>query len=100
MQNSQLPVLLEGSIYAARLSLSAVERRAGLPKLKIEESAARQQAQIDSGAQIIVGVNKYVAAEAAQAKLEVRQIDNSAVLASQVTRLKVASRRPCTDITL
>lgn len=33
----------------------------GLPKSKIEECAARQQAQIDSGAQVIVGVNKFVA---------------------------------------
>ena len=34
---------------------------AGLPKRKIEECAARQQARIDSGSQVIVGVNKFIA---------------------------------------
>ncbi|KAK2075972.1 hypothetical protein QBZ16_001308 [Prototheca wickerhamii] len=60
---------------------------AGLPKLKIEECAARQQAHIDSGRQVIVGVNKYAAGEAEE-PLEVRKIDNSAVLASQTARLR------------
>lgn len=36
---------------------------AGLPKRKIEECAARQQARIDSGSQVIVGVNKFIASQ-------------------------------------
>ena len=63
----------------------------GLPKLRIEECAARQQARIDSGAQAIVGVNKYVDAGGEQQphEMEVRSIDNTAVLAKQLERLKV-----------
>lgn len=60
---------------------------AGLPKLKIEECAARQQARIDGGAQVIVGVNKYIPKEAEQA-LEVRVIDNSSVKEKQLARLR------------
>lgn len=61
----------------------------GLPKLKIEEAAARQQARIDSGRQVIVGVNKYATPEAADnsGALTVRHIDNSKVLESQKHRL-------------
>jgi methylmalonyl-CoA mutase len=54
----------------------------GMPKLRIEESAARKQARIDSGAEVIVGVNKYRLKEAAT--VEVRSIDNDAVRESQV----------------
>jgi methylmalonyl-CoA mutase N-terminal domain/subunit len=43
------------------LSLYTHAHHAGLPKLKIEECAARQQARIDSGSQVIVGVNKFIA---------------------------------------
>ncbi len=57
----------------------------GMPKLRIEESAARRQARIDRGEEPIVGVNKYQAAE--ETKVEIRDIDNSAVRASQVARL-------------
>jgi methylmalonyl-CoA mutase len=73
----------------------------GLPKAWIEECAARQQARIDSGAQVIVGVNKYVLGgkemgeqqddqqqPAADAALEVRSIDNQAVLRAQTARLE------------
>jgi len=59
----------------------------GLPKMKIEECAARQQAHIDSGAQVIVGVNKFISAAAENEKVPVRQIDNSAVLSKQLERL-------------
>lgn len=62
---------------------------AGLPKLKIEECSARQQAAIDSGKQVIVGVNKYAAGKGSEAEVEVRQIDNTAVLKSQTARLQV-----------
>lgn len=60
----------------------------GLPKLKIEECSARQQARIDSGRQVIVGINKYLAPKGMEETVEVRKIDNTAVLAAQNARLK------------
>ena len=59
----------------------------GLPKLRIEEAAARKQARIDTGQEVIVGVNKLLAPEG-EAPLEVLQIDNDAVRESQVARLR------------
>lgn len=59
---------------------------AGLPKLRIEESATRRQARIDRGEQTIVGVNKYV--PETPDHVEVLAIDNSAVREAQVARLK------------
>ena len=59
---------------------------AGMPKLRIEETAARRQADIDRGDQVIVGVNKYRLNEEDQ--LEIRDIDNDAVREAQVTRLE------------
>ena len=58
---------------------------AGLPKLRIEESAARTQARIDSGQQKIVGVNAHTTDEASA--IEVRSIDNLEVLQAQIERL-------------
>ena len=58
----------------------------GLPKLRIEEAAARKQARIDSGKEIIEGVNKYQTTE--KTEVEVLDIDNDAVRESQITRLK------------
>ncbi|GAB3576655.1 methylmalonyl-CoA mutase [Hymenobacter daeguensis] len=58
----------------------------GLPKLRIEEAAARKQARIDSGKEIIVGVNKYQTTE--KTEVEVLDIDNDAVRLSQIARLK------------
>ncbi|KAK9812974.1 hypothetical protein WJX72_006753 [[Myrmecia] bisecta] len=60
----------------------------GLPKQRIEECASRQQAQIDSTTQTIVGVNKYVSEAASREQVEVRQIDNSAVLQRQIASLQ------------
>jgi methylmalonyl-CoA mutase len=58
----------------------------GLPKLRIEEAAARTQARIDSGRQKVIGVNTYrVDADEA---IDVLKIDNADVLAQQVARLK------------
>jgi methylmalonyl-CoA mutase len=57
----------------------------GIPKMRIEEAAARRQAQIDTGRETIVGVNKYRLAEEEQ--LDVRVVDNQAVRESQVERL-------------
>lgn len=58
---------------------------AGIPKLKIEESAARRQAKIDQGHEVIVGVNKYQLAH--EPDIDVLDIDNTAVRESQVQRL-------------
>jgi methylmalonyl-CoA mutase len=58
---------------------------AGLPKLRIEESAARRQAAIDSGEEAIVGVNKYRPEQ--QEPLDILSIDNTAVRAAQIERL-------------
>lgn len=57
----------------------------GMPKLRIEDSAARRQAAIDRGEEVIVGVNKY--RSETQDAIEVRDIDNSAVRDSQIARL-------------
>jgi methylmalonyl-CoA mutase len=59
---------------------------AGLPKLRIEEAAARTQARIDSGKQTVVGVNKYQAQE--NDNIEVLKVDNSAVREQQLAQLK------------
>jgi len=58
---------------------------AGMPKLRIEEAAARRQARVDSGEDVIVGVNKYRLEH--EEELPVRDIDNSAVRESQSQRL-------------
>jgi methylmalonyl-CoA mutase len=57
----------------------------GLPKMRIEEAAARAQARIDSGRQVIVGVNRYRTDD--EPELDVLKVDNSAVYAAQVQRL-------------
>jgi methylmalonyl-CoA mutase len=57
----------------------------GLPKLRIEEAAARRQAQIDSGEEIIVGVNKYQSD--VEDSLTILEVDNRAVRESQIRRL-------------
>jgi len=59
---------------------------AGLPKMRIEEAAARRQAQIDSGRETIVGVNKYKVEN--EKPLELRIVDNAAVRETQAARLK------------
>jgi methylmalonyl-CoA mutase len=65
---------------------------AGMPKLKIEESAARRQARIDRGEEVIVGVNRYRAE--GQDQVEILDIDNTKVRQAQVARLqRVRARR-------
>ncbi|MEO7125183.1 MAG: methylmalonyl-CoA mutase [Nakamurella sp.] len=59
---------------------------AGIPKLRIEEAAARTQARIDSGSQIVVGINKYRADH--EEPFEVLSVDNKAVRASQIAKLE------------
>ena len=58
----------------------------GMPKLRIEESAAKKQAAIDSGRDVIVGVNKYKLAK--EDPIEVLDVDNTAVRKSQIARLE------------
>ncbi|MCY3864957.1 MAG: methylmalonyl-CoA mutase [Chloroflexi bacterium] len=58
----------------------------GAPKMRIEEAAARRQAHIDSGAETIIGVNKFQSA--GSSPFEHREVDNRAVLAAQVERLR------------
>ncbi|MBE2199656.1 MAG: methylmalonyl-CoA mutase [Anaerolinea sp.] len=58
----------------------------GLPKMRIEEAAARRQAHIDSGQETIVGLNKYRLDE--EAPLDILEVDNTAVRAAQIARLQ------------
>ena len=59
---------------------------AGIPKMRIEEASARTQARIDTGAQTIVGVNKYQVTD--QAEIEVLKVDNKSVRESQIAKLQ------------
>jgi methylmalonyl-CoA mutase len=58
----------------------------GMPKLRIEESAARRQAAVDRGEEVIVGVNKYRLAE--QEPIDIRDVDNAKVRTAQVAQLE------------
>jgi len=93
-----------GSHYVERLTHELAERarahmaevealggmakaiEAGVPKLRIEEAAARTQARIDTGQQTVVGVNRYLSD--AVDDIPVLKVDNAAVLAAQVDKLK------------
>src|ERR1019366_8364077 len=73
----------------------------GIPKMRIEEAAARRQAQIDSARETIVGVNKYRLA--VEEPLEVLIVDNQAVRESQLRRLaqiRAARSQAAVDETL
>jgi len=64
----------------------------GLPKMRIEEAAARKQARIDSGRETIVGVNKYRLKK--EDPIDILEVDNEKVLRSQIERLeKLRSER-------
>ena len=58
----------------------------GMPKMRIEEAAARRQAHIDSGAETIIGVNKYRPAQ--DTPIAYREVNNSAVRQAQIERLR------------
>ena len=58
---------------------------AGIPKMRIEEAAARTQARIDSGRQVIVGVNRYAAQD--DVKIDVLKVDNALVRNKQLNKL-------------
>lgn len=60
---------------------------AGIPKMRIEEAAARKQAKIDSGEEFIIGVNSFKSPYK-QPDIDILDIDNSAVRASQIARLE------------
>ncbi len=95
---------LGGSYYVESLTNSLIEEaqtildeieglggmtkaiESGMPKLRIEESAAKKQAAIDSGRDVIVGVNKYKLAK--EDPIEVLDVDNAAVRIGQINRLK------------
>src|SRR6187200_2773531 len=92
-----------GSAYVERLTADLAERawqhieeveaaggmakaiEAGIPKMRIEEAAARTQARIDSGQQPVIGVNRYPVDE--DEPIEVLRVDNAAVRASQLAKL-------------
>ncbi|MEO9532128.1 MAG: methylmalonyl-CoA mutase [Crocinitomicaceae bacterium] len=57
----------------------------GIPKMRIEEAAARKQAKIDAGKDIIVGVNRFQLEQ--EAELDILEVDNTAVRLSQIERL-------------
>jgi methylmalonyl-CoA mutase len=64
----------------------------GLPKLRIEEAAARRQARVDRAQDVVVGVNRYLPAD--ETRVELLDVDNAAVLQTQLRRLeKVRSER-------
>lgn len=70
---------------------------AGLPKLRIEEAAAKKQARIDSGKDIIVGVNRYQVEESTE--IELLEVDNQSVRESQIKRLQeVKAKRNQTEV--
>ncbi len=114
-RNSQLVLQLEsgttkvidpwgGSYYVERLTHDLAARalehiaevdelggmaraiEAGVPKMRIEEAAAKTQARIDSGLQTVVGVNRYQADE--EDKIEVLKVDNAAVREAQIAKLQ------------
>ena len=99
-----------GSYYVEKLTAELVEKawtlieevealggmakaiEAGLPKLRIEEAAARKQARIDSGEEKIVGVNIFQGSE--KVAFDILEVDNGAVRESQVARIQaVKSKR-------
>lgn len=69
----------------------------GIPKMRIEEAAARKQARIDSGKDVIVGVNMYQTDE--QTDIEILDVDNAKVREQQIQRLKqLKSERNQTEV--
>jgi methylmalonyl-CoA mutase len=65
----------------------------GIPKMRIEEAAARKQARIDSGKDVIVGVNRYQVTDPEE-KLDILEVDNTKVRLAQIERLnKMRSER-------
>ena len=86
--------LTAGLARAARELIDEVEAlggmtravAAGMPKMRIEEAAARRQASVDRGEEVIVGVNRYVSDD--DADVDILDIDNTAVREAQVARIE------------
>ena len=75
----------------------AIEKN--IPKMRIEESATKVQARIDSSEKTVVGVNKFTLSENEEEKIDVKKVDNSIVLANQLKRLeKLKSDRNSNDV--
>jgi len=70
---------------------------AGIPKLRIEEAAARTQARIDSGRQAVIGVNKYQGAE--DEAIDVRKVDNAGARTQQLEKLRRLKEERDSDAT-
>jgi len=64
--------------------------QSGLPKQRIEESAARKQARLDTGEDVIIGVNKYVRDD--DEEIELLEIDNAQVRTAQIARLEILKK--------
>ena len=70
---------------------------AGMPKLRIEEAAARRQARVDRGEEVVVGVNKYKLKE--EEPVDILEVDNTAVREAQVSRLNtIKSKRDAAKV--
>ena len=88
-----LESLTASLVREARVLIEEVEKlggmtravESGMPKLRIEEAAARRQARIDRGEEVIVGVNRFV--RETEEEIDILDIDNTAVRESQVRRL-------------
>lgn len=81
-----------------KLGGMAAAIEAGIPKLRIEESAARIQARIDSGAQTVVGVNKYLSSETDS--IPILKVDNAKVRQGQIARLNQLRADRNTQVTM
>ncbi|TDQ15151.1 heterodimeric methylmalonyl-CoA mutase large subunit precursor [Algoriphagus boseongensis] len=71
---------------------------AGLPKLRIEEAAAKKQARIDSGKDIIVGVNRYQVDDSTE--IDLLEVDNQAVREGQIRRIQEVKKKRDSDAVL
>ncbi|PLT27861.1 methylmalonyl-CoA mutase [Peribacillus deserti] len=93
-----MEALTDGLIKKAWSHLEEIEslggmskaNETGLPKMKIEEAAAKRQAHIDSGKEMIVGVNAFRLEK--EDELEILEVDNTAVRLSQIEKLKKLKR--------
>jgi methylmalonyl-CoA mutase len=75
----------------------AIEKN--IPKMRIEESATKIQAKIDSNEKTVVGVNKFTLSDNEEEKIDIKKVDNSQVLSNQLERLKkLKSERNNSDV--
>lgn len=86
LTNSLMQRSWEHIMEVEKLGGMAKAIETGIPKMRIEEASARRQAKIDSGADVIVGVNKYRLET--EASMDILEVDNTAVRNSQLARLQ------------